>query len=102
MPTGLDAKTIAKLVTRFGSLPAALEQAKQDPRFEAAFREVTGLQSMTLQTGGDPGSTNWMSGSWSRLGRVSTMSRQRRHRKRDPLAVHPARSTPVRHVLARR
>jgi hypothetical protein len=55
VPAGLDAETLARLIARHGSPEAAAEKARQDPRFDAVFREATGLQWMTMARADEPG-----------------------------------------------
>jgi hypothetical protein len=57
VPPGLDAETIARLVARHGSLQAAAEKAKRDPRFAQAFREATSDQVMSLAYGDNAAAT---------------------------------------------
>ena len=47
MPGGLDSEAVARLTRRHGSVNAAYEKARQDPRFAAPFREVIGMQFLS-------------------------------------------------------
>src|SRR5262245_56558998 len=51
MPAGLDLETYARLIARHGTLAAAVEKAKQDPRFASEFRAVIGRQWSMLAYG---------------------------------------------------